>query len=110
MVGFAHERRSLRAGTIRVLRNQIFVSNRLHEDYVGLEEMGDGVFGLYHDQVKRNHEDTKKLLCLPSLLDCCVPAGCVQRATSELNISAIHVYTCSSNTHKSIPNTYTSIP
>jgi putative transposase len=40
-------RRVSRAGTIRVLRNQIFVSNTLHEDYVGLEEVDDGVYDLY---------------------------------------------------------------
>jgi transposase InsO family protein len=40
-------RRVSRAGTIRVLRKQIFVSNTLHEDYVGLEEVDDGVYDLY---------------------------------------------------------------
>jgi hypothetical protein len=35
-----------RAGTIRVLHNQVFVSNTLHEDYLGLEEMDDGVYDL----------------------------------------------------------------
>ena len=40
-------RRVSRAGTIRVLHNQIFVSNTLHEDYVGLEEVDDGVYDLY---------------------------------------------------------------
>jgi putative transposase len=40
-------RRVSRPGTIRVLRNQIFVSNTLHEDYVGLEEVDDGVYDLY---------------------------------------------------------------
>ena len=40
-------RRVSRDGTIRVLRNQIFVSNTLHEDYVGLEEIDDGVYDLY---------------------------------------------------------------
>jgi transposase InsO family protein len=40
-------RRVSRAGTIRVLRRQIFVSNTLHEDYVGLEEVDDGVYDLY---------------------------------------------------------------
>ena len=40
-------RRVSRAGTIRVLRNQIFVSNILQEDYVGLEEIDDGVYDLY---------------------------------------------------------------
>jgi len=40
-------RRVSRAGTIRVLRGQIFVSNTLHEDYVGLEEVDDGVYDLY---------------------------------------------------------------
>ncbi len=40
-------RRVSRAGTIRVLHNQIFVSNTLHEDYVGLEEVDDGIYDLY---------------------------------------------------------------
>lgn len=40
-------RRVSRAGTIRVLRRQIFVSNTLHEDYVDLEEVDDGVYDLY---------------------------------------------------------------
>jgi len=40
-------RRVSRAGTIRVLRNQVFVSNTLNEDYVGLEEVDDGVYDLY---------------------------------------------------------------
>jgi len=40
-------RRVSRAGTIRVQRRQVFVSNTLHEDYVGLEEVDDGVYDLY---------------------------------------------------------------
>jgi len=40
-------RRVSRAGTIRVFHKQIFVSNTLHDDYVGLEEVGDGVYDLY---------------------------------------------------------------
>ena len=40
-------RRVSRAGTIRVLRRQTFVSNTLQEDYVGLEEVDDGVYDLY---------------------------------------------------------------
>ena len=40
-------RRVSRDGTIRVLRNQIFVSNTLCEDYVGLEEVDDGVYDLF---------------------------------------------------------------
>ena len=40
-------RKVSRAGTIRVLRRQIFVSNTLQEDYVGLEEIDDGVYDLY---------------------------------------------------------------
>jgi len=40
-------RRVSRAGTIRVLRRQVFVSNTLQEDYVGLEEVDDGVYDLY---------------------------------------------------------------
>jgi len=40
-------RRVSRDGTIRVLRNQIFVSNSLQQDYVGLEQVDDGVYDLY---------------------------------------------------------------
>jgi len=40
-------RRVSRAGTIRVFHKHIFVSNTLHEDYVGLEEVDDGVYDLY---------------------------------------------------------------
>jgi putative transposase len=40
-------RRVSRSGTIRVLRKQIFVSNTLQEDFVGLEEVDDGVFDMY---------------------------------------------------------------
>jgi transposase InsO family protein len=40
-------RRVSRSGTIRVLHRQIFVSNTLQEDYVGLEEVDDGVYDLY---------------------------------------------------------------
>ena len=40
-------RRVSRAGTIRVFHNQVFVSNTLQEDYVGLEEVEDGVYDLY---------------------------------------------------------------
>ena len=40
-------RRVSRSGTIRVFHNQIFVSNTLQEDYVGLEEVDDGVYDLY---------------------------------------------------------------
>jgi len=40
-------RRVSRDGTIRMFRNQIFVSNTLHDDFVGLEEIDDGVFDLF---------------------------------------------------------------
>ncbi len=40
-------RRVSRAGTIRVFKRQIFVSSTLQEDFVGLEEVGDGVYDLY---------------------------------------------------------------
>ena len=46
-------RRVSRAGTIRVLRRQIFVSNTLQEDYVGSEEVDDGVYDLYFYQIGR---------------------------------------------------------
>jgi putative transposase len=36
-----------RSGTIRVFHKQVFVSNTLCEDYVGLEEVADGVYDLY---------------------------------------------------------------
>jgi len=37
-------RRVSRSGTIRLFHNQVFVSNTLNEDYVGLEEVDDGVY------------------------------------------------------------------
>jgi hypothetical protein len=40
-------RRVSRAGTIRVFKKQVFVSNTLHEDQVGLEEVDDGVYDLF---------------------------------------------------------------
>ena len=40
-------RRVSRCGTIRVLRKQVLVSQTLNEDYVGLEEVGDGVYDLF---------------------------------------------------------------
>jgi transposase InsO family protein len=40
-------RRVSRAGTIRVLSKQIFVSSTLREEYVGLEEVADGVYDVY---------------------------------------------------------------
>jgi transposase InsO family protein len=40
-------RRVSRGGTIRVFGKQPFVSNVLQEDYVGLEEVDDGVYDLY---------------------------------------------------------------
>jgi transposase InsO family protein len=40
-------RRVSRSGTIRVFNKQFFVSNTLHENYVGLEEVADGVYDLF---------------------------------------------------------------
>ncbi|MHC4146669.1 MAG: hypothetical protein ACYSUD_18075 [Planctomycetota bacterium] len=40
-------RKVSRAETIRVLSRQIFVSNTLQEDYVGLEEVDDGIYDMY---------------------------------------------------------------
>lgn len=40
-------RRVSRCGTMRVLRNQVFVSQTLNEEYVGLEEVDDGVYDLF---------------------------------------------------------------
>jgi putative transposase len=40
-------RRVSRAGTIRIFGKQVFVSNTLEEDYVGLEEVDDGVYDIY---------------------------------------------------------------
>lgn len=40
-------RRVSRAGTIRVFHKQILVGNTLHEDYVGLEQVEDGVYDRY---------------------------------------------------------------
>jgi len=41
-------RRVSRGGTIRVLRNQVFVSITLNEDTVGLDEVDDGVYDLFY--------------------------------------------------------------
>ena len=56
-------RRVSRAGTIRVFHNQVFVSNTLHEDYVGLEEVADGVYDLYFCfyQIGRYELQTNKI-------------------------------------------------
>jgi len=56
-------RRVSRDGTIRVLRNQIFVSNTLQEDHVGLEEVDDGVYDLYFCfyQIGRYHLQPNKI-------------------------------------------------
>jgi putative transposase len=56
-------RRVSRAGTIRVFHRQIFVSNTLMEDYVGLEEVADGVFDLYFCfyQIGRYHLRGKRI-------------------------------------------------
>ncbi len=40
-------RRVSRGGTIRLFHNQVFVSNTLQEDFVGLEEVDDGVYDLF---------------------------------------------------------------
>ena len=40
-------RRVSRCGTIRVFHNQVFVTQTLNEEYVGLEEVDDGVYDLY---------------------------------------------------------------
>ena len=40
-------RRVSRCGTIRVFHNQIFVTQTLNEEYVGLEEVDDGIYDLY---------------------------------------------------------------
>jgi len=56
-------RRVSRAGTIRVFHNQVFVSNTLQEDYVGLEEVDDGVYDLFFCfyQIGRYELQTNKI-------------------------------------------------
>jgi hypothetical protein len=56
-------RRVSRSGTIRVLHNQVFVSNTLHEDYVGLEEVDDGIYDVYFCfyQIGRYELQTNKI-------------------------------------------------
>lgn len=56
-------RRVSRCGTIRVLHNQVFVSNTLNEDYVGLEEVDDGIYDLYFCfyQIGRYHLQDNKI-------------------------------------------------
>ena len=56
-------RRVSRAGTIRVFGKQIFVSHTLEEDYVGLEEVDDGVYDLFFCfyQIGRYELQTNKI-------------------------------------------------
>ena len=56
-------RRVSRSGTIRVFHKQIFVSNTLQEDYVGLEEVDDGVYDLFFCfyQIGRYELQTNKI-------------------------------------------------
>jgi putative transposase len=56
-------RRVSRAGTIRVLSKQVFVSNTLQEDFVGLEEVDDRVYDLYFCfyQIGRYHLRDNKI-------------------------------------------------
>jgi transposase InsO family protein len=56
-------RRVSRDGTIRVLSKQVFVSNTLHDDFVGLEEVDDGVYDLYFCfyQIGRYHLQENKI-------------------------------------------------
>lgn len=56
-------RRVSRAGTIRVLRKQVSVSNTLHEDDAGLEKVGDKVYDLYFCfyQIGRYELQTNKI-------------------------------------------------
>jgi len=46
-----------------VFHNQVFVSNTLHEDYVGLEEVDDGVYDLFFCfyQIGRYELQTNKI-------------------------------------------------
>ena len=54
---------SSRAGTTRVLQEQIFVSNTLQADYVGLEEVVDGACDLFFcfDRIGRYELRTNKI-------------------------------------------------
>jgi putative transposase len=56
-------RRVSRCGTIRVLHKQVFVSQTLNEDQVGLEEVDDGVYDLYFCfyHIGRYHLRTNKI-------------------------------------------------
>jgi putative transposase len=56
-------RRVSRGGTIRVFHHQVFVSNTLQEDYVGLEEVADGVYDMYFCfyQIGRYELQTNKI-------------------------------------------------
>ena len=72
-------RRVSRCGTIRVFHNQVFDSQTLNEEYVGLEEVEDGIYDLYfcfyqigrYDLRKNKVEDiiTKVPLSLPHDLE-----------------------------------------
>jgi transposase InsO family protein len=56
-------RRVSRCGTIRVLKQQVFISNTLAEDEVGLEEVDDGVYDLYFCfyQIGRYHLQANRI-------------------------------------------------
>jgi putative transposase len=56
-------RRISRAGTIRVVHNQVFVSLTLMEDYVGLEDVDDGIYDLFfcYFQIGRHELRTNKV-------------------------------------------------
>jgi putative transposase len=56
-------RRVSRAGTVRVLSKQVFVTQTLEEEYIGLEEVDDGVYDMYFCfyQIGRYHLRDNKI-------------------------------------------------
>jgi putative transposase len=71
-------RRVSRCGTIRVLHKQVFVSQTLNEDYVGLEEVEHGVYdlffcfyhiGRYHLRENKIHDILSKVPVSRTLAD-----------------------------------------
>jgi hypothetical protein len=91
-------RRVSRCGTIRVLSKQIFVSQTLNEESVGLEEVDDGVYDLYfcfhqigryelrankiHDIVSRAGVSRRQV----DLADRLQPMSCEQGVTDALRM------------------------
>jgi hypothetical protein len=71
-----------------VLRRQIFVSNTQQEDYVGLEEVDDGVCDLYwcFYQIGRYELKTNKIRDIVSRVGVSRRQGDIQRESFDLHL------------------------